>query len=251
MFSRGIRQELPALILYTEDTRSIILCIFISVYFQSRLKGELIEEKPKMMIKSSNDSFELNNLFFDGLFTLHRFAFVTFETLIVFISLFIVSTSSFVINRITNAHKKKTKRNRSNFAFISLSVFDIAVTLLSVPLDEIYWFYMKDLQFQWFIAVTFFIEFPFSFSCLITVVMAVDRVFAITLVQKYENIVTLKALKVIIIILLLLSVNRNSITFWSMLYILASKFWVFHVGVADLILKVALQLLLYWLIYTY
>ena len=62
-----------------------------------------------MMIKSSNDSFELNNLFFDGLFTLHRFAFVTFETLIVFISLFIVSTSSFVINRITNAHKKKQK----------------------------------------------------------------------------------------------------------------------------------------------
>lgn len=109
MFSRGIRQELPALILYTEDTRSIILCIFISVYSQSRLKGELIEEKPKMMIKSSNDSFELNNLFFDGLFTLHRFAFVTFETLIVFISLFIVSTSSFVINRITNAHKKKQK----------------------------------------------------------------------------------------------------------------------------------------------
>ena len=125
------------------------------------------------------------------------------------------------------------------------------MTLFSVPLDEIYWFYMKDLQFQWFIAVMFFIEFPFSFSCLITVVMAVDRVFAITLVQKYENIVTLKALKVIIIILLLLSVNRNSITFWSMLYILASKFWVFHVGVADLILKVALQLLLYWLIYTY
>lgn len=125
------------------------------------------------------------------------------------------------------------------------------MTLLSVPLDEIYWFYMKDLQFQWFIAVTFFIEFLFSFSCLITVVMAVDRVFAITLVQKYENIVTLKVLKVIIIILLLLSVNRNSITFWSMLYILASKFWVFHVGVADLILKVALQLLLYWLIYTY
>ena len=135
--------------------------------------------------------------------------------------------------------KKKTKRNRSNFAFISLSVFVIEVTLLSVPLDEIYWFYMKDLQFQWFIAVTFFIEFPFSFSCLITIVMAVDRVFAITLAQKYENIVTLKTLQVITIILLLLSVARNSITFWSMLYILASKFWVFHVGVADLILKVA------------
>ena len=60
MFSRGIRQKLPVLIVYTEDTRSLILRLFISVYFQSRLKGELIEEKPKMMIKSSNDSFELN-----------------------------------------------------------------------------------------------------------------------------------------------------------------------------------------------
>ena len=110
MFSRGIRQELPVLILYTEDTRSIILCIFISVYSQSRLKGELIEEKPKMMIKSSNDSFELNNLFFDGLFTVNRFAFVTFETLIVFISLLLSLQAVLLLTGLPTLTKKKNKK---------------------------------------------------------------------------------------------------------------------------------------------
>ena len=202
------------------------------------------------MKKSSNHLFELNRRhpFFDGLFTVHRFAFVTFEILIVFISLLIVSTSSFVIYRITKAHKKnKQNRNRSNFAFISLSVSDIAVGLFSVPLYGIRWFYVKDSQILllMFTAGTFLIEFPFSFSCLTTAVMAVDRVFVITLAQKYENIVTLKTLKVITIILLLFGVTISSITAWN-LHVMAKSgniSWTIDLVISDFILKVVTPVL--------
>ena len=182
------------------------------------------------------------NPFLDGLFTNYRFAFVMFETLIVFISLLIVFTSSFVIYRITKAHKKnKQNRNRSNFAFISLSVSDIAVGLFSVPLEGIRWLDIKDPQIiiYMFTGGTFFIEFPFLCSCLITAVMAADRVFVITLAQKYEDIVTLKTLKVITIILILFCVTFSSITAWGMHnMMLANNFWVFYLGIPDLILKV-------------
>lgn len=117
------------------------------------------------------------NPFFDDLFTNCRFAFVTIETLIVFISLLIVFTNSFVIYRITKAPKKnKQNRNRSNFAFISLSVSDIAVGLFCIPLEGIHWFHMKSLQFlsSMVAAGMFFLGLTFSFSCLIMTVMAVD-----------------------------------------------------------------------------
>ena len=86
---------------------------------------------------------------------------------------------------------------------------------------------------------TFFIEFPFLCACLITAVMAADRVFVITLPQKYEDIVTLKTLKVISIILILFCVTFSSITAWGMHnMMLGNNFWVFYLGIPDLILKV-------------
>ena len=200
--------------------------------FHFRLFTKKIEEKTK--------TINTMNPFLDGLFTNYRFAFVTFGTLIVFISLLIVFTSSFVIYRITKAHKKnKQNRNRSNFAFISLSVSDIAVGLFSVPLEGIRWLDIKDPQaiIYVFTGGTFFIEFPFLCSCLITAVMAADRVFVITLVQKYEDIVTLKTLKVITIILILFCVTFTSITASGVHHMmLANNFWLFYLG--DLILKV-------------
>ena len=176
------------------------------------------------------------NPFFDDLFTNCRFAFVTIETLIVFISLLIVFTNSFVIYRITKAPKKnKQNRNRSNFAFISLSVSDIAVGLFSVPLEGIRWLDIKDPQM--FTGGTCLIEFSFLCSCLITAVMTVDRVFVITLAPKYQDIVTLKTLKVISIILILFCVTFTSITASGVHHMmLANNFWLFYLG--DLILKV-------------
>ena len=67
--------------------------------------------------------------------------------------------------------------------------------------------------------------------------MTVDRVFVITLAQKYQDIVTLKTLKVITIILILFCVTFTSITASGVHHMmLANNFWLFYLG--DLILKV-------------
>ena len=60
----------------------------------------------------------------------------------------------------------------------------------------------------------FFINIPFMYSSLITAVIAVDRMLLIRLAQKYENIVTLKTLKVIIIIVLLCCLTLGFVLEW-------------------------------------
>ena len=159
-----------------------------------------------MMKNYSNHSFEGNGRrsYLDDLFWNHPFAFFTFESLVVIISLVIISTGSLVIRQITKARKKRKQNiNRSDFAIISLSLSDITVGLFSVPLYGIYFSdTIKSKSIMWY-ALWFFLEPPFMYSSLITTVIGVDRLFLVRLAQKYKNIVTLKALKVIIIILLL------------------------------------------------
>ena len=136
--------------------------------------------------------------------------FVTFEILIVVISLLIVSTSSLVIYQITKAPAKKV---RYDFAFIILSVSDIGVGLFSVPLQGILCHYDKYSQNPPFIASIagrFFELFPYNVSYPFTAVIAVDRLLVITLALKYKNLVNPAILKVIAIILFLISVAISS-----------------------------------------
>lgn len=72
------------------------------------------------MKNCSNHSFEINGRHYclEYFCMAQRFAFVTFEILVVFISLLIVSTSSLVIYRITKAYKiNKKKQKQSSFCF--------------------------------------------------------------------------------------------------------------------------------------
>ena len=57
----------------------------------------------------------------------------------------------------------------------------------------------------------FSIFFPYSFLCLFTILITVDRMFAITLAQRYTDLITKKIFKVIAIILFLISVTSSSI----------------------------------------
>ena len=136
--------------------------------------------------------------------------FVTFQILIVVISVLIVSTSSLVIYQITKVPAKKV---RYDFAFIILSVSDIGVGLFSVPLQGILCHYDKHSQNPPFIASIagrFFELFPYNVSYPFTAVIAVDRLLVITLALKYKNLVTPTILKVIAIILFLISVTISS-----------------------------------------
>ena len=137
-------------------------------------------------------------------------AFTIFGIFIVLISLLIVSSSSLVIYRIINAQVEKVKYD---FAFIILSISDIGVGLFSVPLTGIDWYYGRTSQNMPYVArigQTFFSYFPFSFSCLFTTVIAIDRLIVIRLSAKYKNLFTPKRLKVIAIILFLISAIISS-----------------------------------------
>ena len=149
-------------------------------------------------------------------------AFIVFEIFTVLISLLIVSSSSLVIYRIIKAQTKKVKYD---FAFIILSISDIGVGLFSVPLTGIYWYYGRTSQNMPYVArigQTFFSYFPFSFSCLFTTVIAIDRLIVIRLSAKYKNLFTPKRLKVIAIILFLISAIISS-TFTIRTYSIESR----------------------------
>ena len=161
----------------------------------------------------SNHSSESNirDVCFGGAFMPDTSVFVTFNILVVLISLLIVSASSLVIYQITKSQAKKV---RYNVAFIGLSVSDIGVALFSVPLLGIQEHYHRSCGSTPLIArlaTSFFNFFPYSFSCLFTAFIAVDRMFAITLAQRYKNLITQKIFKVIAITLFLISVASSSI----------------------------------------
>lgn len=175
----------------------------------------------------SNHSSESNvqDDCFGGAFMADTSIFVTFNILLVLISLLIVSTSSLVIYQIT---KSQVKKVRYDVAFIGLSVSDIAVALFSVPILGIQEHYHRSCGSTLLIArlaTSFFSFFPYSFSCLFTGFIAVDRMFAITLAQKYTNLVTQKKFKVIAITLFLISVTSSSILTTPKKYITT---WIYY-----------------------
>ena len=137
--------------------------------------------------------------------------FVIMEVLAVISSLLIVSTNSLVIYRITKAQAKDV---RSDFGFICLSVSDIGVGFFSVPMQCVALYYFEILQ-KWPLIViilgNFSRYFPNTFSSIFTAVIAVDRLFVITLDRKYKDLVTLKILKVVAVILFFSSFTNSII----------------------------------------
>ena len=159
-------------------------------------------------------------------------AFAIFEMFIVLVSLLIVSSSSLVIYWIVKGQVEKVKYD---FAFIILSISDIAVGLFSLPLTGIDWYYGRISQNMPYIARVakeFFLYFPFSFSCLLTTVIAIDRLIVIRLSPKYKNLFTPKRLIVIAIILFLISAITSS-TFTVRTYSTQSRryitSWVYYI----------------------
>ena len=141
---------------------------------------------------------------------------VIYEIFVVIISIAIVSTSSLVIHHIT---KVQGKKSRSDFIFVILSGSDIMVGLITVPLSGVYWYFLKENDVSNFLSktYTFFGDFPYYFSCLITVVIAVDRLFVITMHQKYKNLINPRILKGIIIAMFVLIVIHSSVCVYFML----------------------------------
>lgn len=116
------------------------------------------------------------------------------------ISFTIIVTSSLVIRHI---YRKTTKKSRVDSIFIFLSISDIGVGLFSqtslgmIPLCSNSYIdcgYPKVYSF----AVDFFFLFPFTFSYIVTTIIAAYKLLVLTKQHNYENFVTKKILKFIL-----------------------------------------------------
>ena len=164
----------------------------------------------KNYFNNSSES-EILDHHLDGVFMAQISEFVIMNVLAVLISLLIVSTNSLVIYWIIKAQAKSA---RSDFGFIYLSVSNIGVGLFSVPIQCVTLYYFKYLQNRPLIMIilgSFSRYFPYTFSCIFTAVIAVDRVFVIILDRRYKDLVTLKILKIVAVILFLCSATNSSI----------------------------------------
>ena len=126
------------------------------------------------------------------------------------------------------------------------------VGLFSVPLYGITYFnVIKPTSIIWYV-LWFFIGTPHIYSSLIMAAIAVDRMFLISLAQKYENIVTLKVLKVIFIILLLCCFTFGFVTAWIMSkwQILPSLYfyWVFAKIILTIVVPLVIMLAHFYLL---
>ena len=139
-----------------------------------------------------------------------QYGLVAFEILVACISIAIVITSSLVIFSINKAQKAWS---RADLIFVALSVSDIVVGMIVIPIFGSYcYFKVKHQKAPFFlrIAQVFFKEFPYFLSYFVTGLVALDRIFVVTLRQKYTDIITKNFLKGIIAILLVLTLGSAS-----------------------------------------
>ena len=133
-------------------------------------------------------------------------AFVILIILLVLISLLFVSATSLFIYKIT---KSLVKKVIYNVAFNGRSVSDIRVALFSAQIREMQEHYHRNCESTARHAIPFFNIFPYSFSCLFIIFIGI--MFAITLAQRYTNLITKKIFKVIAKVLFLISATSSSI----------------------------------------
>ena len=134
----------------------------------------------------------------------------TFETTVVVIVILIIVTSSLVIKNIYD----KMNRTRADSMFMLLSISDIGVGGLSMPALGIrvpFFYRMKEYYKHGsrapLIISDFCIDFPYTFSNILTAIIAVDRLFIIVWDNCYQQIITEKKLKIIAAFLLLFSIG--------------------------------------------
>ena len=134
---------------------------------------------------------------------------IIFEIFIGIISVLIIVTSSLVIKHIS----RKTHKSRADLMFIILSIADIGVATLSMPALGIYGPFWDTLIENYFnaskvllIGAAFFYDFPYIFSYIVTTIIAIDRLFIITRQKRYENFITKKRLKSIVLFSFLIAI---------------------------------------------
>ena len=144
----------------------------------------------------------------------------TFETTVAIIAILIIVTSSLIVKNIY----KKTNIARADSMFMLLSISDIGVGVLSMPALGIKGpFTYRILEYYNhgsrapLIISCFCVDFPYTFSNILTAIIAIDRLFIIIWDNCYIHIITEKRLKIIVASLLAISVGYLCLDTYFML----------------------------------
>ena len=142
---------------------------------------------------------------------------LTFQISVALMAVLITVTSSIVIKRIY----KKLVKSRADLMFIILSISDIGVAVISMPALGVLsplWEKLLD-SFNIgsplpFAMIVICYDFPYTFSYLVTTVIAVDRFFIVTKQKKYETFITIKRLKYLVILVLIMAFVNCLVTYY-------------------------------------
>ena len=127
---------------------------------------------------------------------------VTFELAVVLGAIAIIVSSALVLRHIY----RKVRRSRADLLLIVLSISDIGVGFLSQTslgiLGMMWWLCIEccvttELKFKY--AVAFFLFFPYTFSYVVTTIVALDTLFAVTKQHSYTNFITKRRLMYILV----------------------------------------------------
>ena len=121
---------------------------------------------------------------------------VMFEAATVISSFLIIATSSLTVHNFYG----KVRKSRAHLLFVIVSISDIGVGLLSQPLLLIQPLCDCNIKCSesTLSMIMFFTLFPYTFSYIVTTIVAVDRLLIVTLQQHYEHLVTKGTLKNIV-----------------------------------------------------
>ena len=137
----------------------------------------------------------------------------TFETIVAVIAILIIVTNSLVIKNIYS----KTSRTRADSMFTLLSISDIRVGVLSMPSIGVYYPFQKSLLYYYYchglraplIIIGFCFHFPYTFSMILTAIIAIDRLLIIIWQNCYKDIISDFRLKLTVTVLLTISIGYN------------------------------------------
>ena len=141
---------------------------------------------------------------------------LTFQISVAVMVVLITVTSSIVIKRVY----KKLVKSRADLMFIILSISDIGVAAISMPAlgvlsplwEKLLDSFNIDSPLPFAMTVICY-DFPYTFSYLVTTVIAVDRFFIVTKQKKYETFLTIKRLKYAVILVLIMAFVNCLVTY--------------------------------------
>ena len=126
---------------------------------------------------------------------------VTFELAVVLGAIAIIVSSALVLRHIY----RKVRRSRADLLFIVLSISDIGVGSLSqtsLGIVGMRWLCIEcygTMELELKHAVAFFLFFPYTFSYVVTTIVALDTLFVVTKQHSYKNFITKRRLMYILV----------------------------------------------------